>query len=866
MRRSWMTPGAGKSQESFKNDPKFELGSIIRSFAKNSSILSRQQTFINEPGPGKSLTDIVNRLTNSVESRKSLTDKTRNLFCKQNLQFNNEGEMSTTETAINGNRISRYENDLRIRSMDQIESSRPLSSRINENYDVMSMRSSISRSRISSTVSINFDEELWPTTPRSLNTSSDISKIFSNSLNCQGLQQVAERLEDFIPTRDNDVQKIKQNYKNENIISADLDKINSPEIDEKIKDSLFNCERKKSRMKIKSRQLQSCSLDKEKKVCLISPKKNEVKLKQDDVINKNVEDVESKENTEKQEVNYAVQKNNVNDSSMNSVVNSITKQQKSEIFMKKNTKYDQIKSRYTCGISGGLRACAKQSKMMIPQSKRLRALFKPMAGIQEPTITFKKIKSKQEDKDKINAPIWRPGGSIKSQPTCSIDASNKLSILSQKKDNSLLRSKTFVDNIKTRSEPLKKIDEKLELTIDQDDCKDDFEKNKKRHKNSLNILKEIISYGENNEKLKKDTSESSSEESSINSKTLIEKLASLSDSSETSLTSDDDIEEEEKVTSLKSTVNNQSQTEEKHEQNQSLQTDITSTGIIDKKQTSTDESMHDQVTQTSMTSLKPSKENKDASIETIKLILKCQQINTDKKIMIDTANATVSLDNYSNCDTACQTEYYLRPIDIKTDKLIPLNLNSCDKFVSSFSNELKTSTKCIEDCCKKLSTNIAQQQNEIFKIPIDVIKAFELAAEKARNLHRAIEIYHNTISDETDGQKIDKLNSDNFIFKRNNDHWTFEESSDSFANNKIIKNNFYNILIQQDVQIIIHDILNQVDESINSTKNNNKIKKKFIIKYESDEFSLIRKIILPIIYGAICIFVFWSLQFSIICE
>lgn len=96
MRRSWMTPGTGKSQDSFKNDAKFELGSIIRSFTKNSSILSRQQTFINEPGPGKSLTDIVNRLKNSVESRKSLTDKTRNLLCKQNLKFDNEEEISAT--------------------------------------------------------------------------------------------------------------------------------------------------------------------------------------------------------------------------------------------------------------------------------------------------------------------------------------------------------------------------------------------------------------------------------------------------------------------------------------------------------------------------------------------------------------------------------------------------------------------------------------------------------------------------------------------------------------------------------------------------------------------------------------------------
>lgn len=851
MRQSWVTLGSGKPQESSNNDPAFELSSIIRSFTNNPSKISRQRTFCYEPGPDKSLSDIVSRINNSVESNKSLSRDY--LVCKNNnLAFDNEDEeMSRTESAITGlpsekkdsNYLSSISSSLeanpdlieifsgkRNESVDQLTSSRSLSSRINESFDVMSARSSVSRNRISSTASINFDDELWPTSPKSLstfdNSTTDISRLFSNSLNSRGLQQVAERLEDFIPTRDSSV----ETKKNLNISGTEV-------LSEKI-----------------------CSEPSE---------------------------------------NNSVDKNKNNDELK-------IQDRKIEIDVKKSGKFDQIKSRYSSGISGGLRACAKQSKMMIPQSKRLRALFQPMAGIQEPEV---KVEVKKGTVDKSSrgkltgssqAPAWRPGG-----PKVHRTSNTENSIKSQSSKSLPFRPKTFITDTKTKP-GFKKIEEEI--------TKEESKKKFNRHSNSLKIIKEILSYEEEKEAKKK--YKSSSDGSSKNSKTLLEKLAGLSEShSEASLSLDvDDKIKKEDVDLKILKIDIESQTSRKCEKSISLQTETTTDGQKSNVCTETelDESSLNKKnvvntgtfceniqsisstfleikesrvveTQTSRTSLHFNhKEKRNASMETIKLRVKCKQVNTEKKIMIDTSSGTVATNEFQALkrDNTSQADAP-KFLSIKPDKIYvhssAMNLSSCEKLVSTFSRELQSSRKCLVECCEKFSSIIIEKQKELSEIPLDVIKAFELAAERAQNLHRAIEIYHQNLQEEMKNKKNTKINSEIFFFERPKDCWTVEDSSESLIADENLQKNMDKLVIQQEVQTITTNLLDQVEKLANKNSKNSLKKidknKKIIsvnsglmIDHQIDDYSLAREAILPVVYAAICVYVFWSLQFSFICE
>uniref|UniRef100_A0A0C9RWK8 Zfp292 protein n=1 Tax=Fopius arisanus TaxID=64838 RepID=A0A0C9RWK8_9HYME len=291
-------------------------------------------------------------------------------------------------------------------------------------------------------------------------------------------------------------------------------------------------------------------------------------------------------------------------------------------------------------------------------------------------------------------------------------------------------------------------------------------------------------------------------------------------------------------------------------------------------------------------------EEKNILMGKMRLKLPCKEINTDKRILIDSATGKDRLEIQNFC---CESQLtntdapLIYPINYVMKKdanhqvdairsLMNINADDsgglkgefdmCESIVSSISKELMSSRRSLIESCEKLSSEFVQKQEEIVRIPREVIRAFEIAEDRARNLCRAIEIYQGSLK-KNEGKTQERCEGNESLEKILEQKIKEEELG---VTNKIEKNFEENrmgerfmedlkvFLMQQDVKLVVEEIVKTVDKRI--SKEN--LKKDEIrscgVESSSEAVLMNRANILPIIYGALCSLVFWSLQFSMSCD
>lgn len=310
-------------------------------------------------------------------------------------------------------------------------------------------------------------------------------------------------------------------------------------------------------------------------------------------------------------------------------------------------------------------------------------------------------------------------------------------------------------------------------------------------------------------------------------------------------------------------------------------------------------------TQTSETLLLKyfSAKKKDASIETIKLKYQCENTNTDQVVLIDTATGrdTLDIQNF-NCDSqSINTDNHLyglssedfkittHDVECQVSKLNCLaNIDfdrtsnaasaiSFEQVISNLSSELVSSQKSLQECTSKISDYDVASCKSLNNIPSEVIRAFKIATERAQNLYQAYKIYQEY---QQNKQESDDNLSENNPEKVLPNGTVCEEIKSSY----LIENKISNSGIEE-IKFIVQNLLDRIEEKTINVKEDK-------LKNDKDELSIgnsselllsvssssslsntengnpslhsiiSKRTILPIIYGTLCSFIFWSLQFS----
>lgn len=295
------------------------------------------------------------------------------------------------------------------------------------------------------------------------------------------------------------------------------------------------------------------------------------------------------------------------------------------------------------------------------------------------------------------------------------------------------------------------------------------------------------------------------------------------------------------------------------------------------------------------------KERKDVSVGTKKIKLKCKHVNTEQVFLIDTATGRdrLNVQNF-NCDSQsintdnleeifsddfrllrndaeCQVDKLNSFISMDFDKTSTESVKSCDQVVSNFSNQLISSQKSLLECTSKFSDYDLVRCGSLDEIPVEVIKAFKMATERAQNLYEAYKIYQefqlNKQESNYDSQEeiTENLHEENLLISRSNC-----EEIKSELNHLLEKKIFY-YKIKEEIKFIVEIILDKAEEEIIRFENNKLISREDKKNFKRSAASsssinqhknflmqsiISRKNILTIFYAALCSFIFWSLKFS----
>lgn len=632
---------------------------------------------------------------------------------------------------------------------------------------------------------------------------------------------------------------------------------------------------------------------------------------------------------------------------------------------RKDAKMERLKNRFSAVLTGQLQTVAKPSQMIIPQNPRGRALFKRLANINEPHDTemqtcnnYEKSHNKNSRKNQRDIvakfPVWKPAGCTKhtlpnnsssimrngqvsnSLPQKNLTAVKHVKIKDQKNqsvesNNSMHRSTTFITDSKT-SLVITGQNESQENT-EQSSATNNNSKSHNRHAKSLRMLREIISYEEENNS--KDGSSEISNESFNKSFYNMENSEIMVNDAFIRTTLGNH-----KKIPKKHMKNVESQTSVKSDKSQSVQTtsqviqlDASTempVALANNKENSmetycVDVQMSNSLptfaasnvkpiryrgktfriikTQTSSTSFQQIKDDRmDIAVDTANIQFECKQVNTEKQQLIDstTGKDTLEIQNFC-CDTQLtNTESHM--FDSSSADELKIRVNNIESQVNASNSVVKMSTAISNDLNER---TVSIHSNELTyvvkssvkyenesrtcavkqhaKIPDELIEAFQIAAKRAQNIHKAIEIYHDhemrrqkelkSLTEECP-REIEVVN----LLKEHEQHSqslivALTQISES---EKALQAGLLKLVLQQEIQITVNTLLDEVDELMkldeqpkksdtvieNTVSTNSQINcRKFWAQSEMSGVT-----ILPIIYLSICSLIFWSLELSTSCD
>ncbi|KAK0181355.1 hypothetical protein PV327_003647 [Microctonus hyperodae] len=296
-------------------------------------------------------------------------------------------------------------------------------------------------------------------------------------------------------------------------------------------------------------------------------------------------------------------------------------------------------------------------------------------------------------------------------------------------------------------------------------------------------------------------------------------------------------------------------------------------------------------TQTSKTSFQSLvKEKKDSSVETTQLRLHSKYVNTERCVLIDSATGKDVLEIQNFCCDTQLTNTESTTFGNQSIHDLKMQISNVESRINTLNSQMNigiqnTSTDFCVGLISSLSNELIHDKSALIgsnkrdgkkTLPESVIKAFEIAAERAHNLHQAIEIYREYGIRKRNEMKILTRNhrkeSDIVNFSRSEEHKspslnvTLIQISES---EKALEEGLTKLVVHQEVQFTLETLLDQVEE-MGRKQSENYIESKWKSDFKKVSLQSLpstsgRKI-LPIVYGAVCTIIFCSLQFSTSCE